>query len=68
MHPNAQDWPVRLHLRIDWSEMDVFGHVNNVMFMKYVQAARVHYWETCTSTRVRGSMLSQPVTLFTASR
>lgn len=35
-----------LTLRIDWSELDVFGHVNNVMFMKYVQAARLHYAES----------------------
>lgn len=39
------DFPVTLKLRIDWSELDLFGHVNNVMFMKYVQAARVNYWE-----------------------
>lgn len=32
-------------LRIDWSELDTFGHVNNVMFMKYVQAARLNYAE-----------------------
>lgn len=36
--------PVILDLRIDWSEMDLFGHVNNVSFFKYVQAARVNYW------------------------
>jgi len=40
------EFPVSLQLRIDWSELDLFGHVNNVMFMKYVQAARVNYWET----------------------
>lgn len=40
-----KDYPVRLDLRIDWAELDMFGHVNNVMFMKYVQASRVHYWE-----------------------
>ena len=38
-------FPVSLEIRIDWSELDLFGHVNNVMFMKYVQAARVNYWE-----------------------
>ena len=37
--------PVTLKLRIDWSELDYFGHVNNVSFFKYIQAARVHYWE-----------------------
>jgi len=39
-------FPVRLSLRIDWSEMDLFGHVNNVAFFKYLQASRVNYWET----------------------
>lgn len=39
------NFPLELKLRIDWSELDLFGHVNNVMFMKYVQAARVNYWE-----------------------
>jgi acyl-CoA thioester hydrolase len=40
-----EQFNVKLNLRIDWSEMDLFGHVNNVMFMKYVQASRVNYWE-----------------------
>lgn len=34
-----------LTLRIDWSELDYFGHVNNVSFFKYIQSARVHYWD-----------------------
>lgn len=39
------EYPVKLSLRLDWSEMDLFGHVNNVMFFKYIQASRVNYWE-----------------------
>ncbi|HCS21712.1 MAG TPA: acyl-CoA thioesterase [Bacteroidetes bacterium] len=38
-------FPVKLPLRIDWSELDYFGHVNNVSFFKYIQAARVNYWD-----------------------
>lgn len=38
-------FPITLELRIDWSETDYFGHVNNVSFFKYIQAARVNYWE-----------------------
>ena len=34
-----------LTLRIDWADMDLFGHVNNVAFFRYVQAARVAFWE-----------------------
>jgi acyl-CoA thioester hydrolase len=32
---------MELILRIDWSELDLFGHVNNVAFFKYMQAGRV---------------------------
>ncbi len=31
--------------KIDWSELDLFGHVNNVMFFKYMQAARLRFCE-----------------------
>jgi acyl-CoA thioester hydrolase len=46
------DFGVRLELRIDWSEMDLFGHVNNVSYFKYIQAARVNYWETIGLTQL----------------
>ncbi len=36
----------KLELRIDWSEIDLFGHVNNLAIMKYVQAARVSCLES----------------------
>jgi len=32
-----------ISLRVDWSELDVFGHVNNVAFNKYAQSARLNY-------------------------
>ena len=38
--------PVKLKWRLDWSEMDLFGHINNVSYFKYIQASRVNYWET----------------------
>ena len=34
-----------MELRIDWSEIDAFGHVNNLSILKYIQAARVNYLE-----------------------
>ena len=51
----TKDFVNELQLRIDWSEMDLFGHVNNVSFFKYVQAARVSYWE---HTQVLSQMAS----------
>jgi acyl-CoA thioester hydrolase len=44
MNSNHQ-FNIKLPLRLDWSEMDLFGHINNVMYFKYIQASRVNYWE-----------------------
>ena len=40
-----EHYPSKLELRIDWSELDLFGHVNNVAVLKYIQASRINYWE-----------------------
>lgn len=39
------DYSTSLELRIDWSEIDLFGHINNLAIMKYIQTARVNYLE-----------------------
>lgn len=39
------EFNTELEIRIDWADLDLFGHVNNVAFFKYVQAARVNYCE-----------------------
>ncbi|MBP2831390.1 acyl-CoA thioesterase [Aquimarina sp. U1-2] len=39
------NFKLSLKLRIDWSEMDTYMHVNNVNFMKYMQSARVQFWD-----------------------
>src|SRR3954462_12585710 len=36
---------IEFEIKLDWSEMDLFGHINNVAYFKYVQAARVNYLE-----------------------
>jgi acyl-CoA thioester hydrolase len=35
----------KLKLRIDWNDIDQFGHVNNVSIIRYVQSARIVYME-----------------------
>ncbi len=37
------DNPIRI--RLDWSELDLFDHINNVHYFKFIQAARVRLWE-----------------------
>jgi len=45
MEQETHHFPVNLNLRLDWSEMDSFGHINNVMFFKFIQASRMNFWE-----------------------
>ncbi|MGZ3884188.1 MAG: acyl-CoA thioesterase [Bacteroidia bacterium] len=47
-----EGYNTELVLRLDWSEMDLFGHINNVSFGKYVQASRVNYWEEIGFTKM----------------
>lgn len=36
----------QMTLMVDWGDIDALGHVNNLALMRYVQAARVHYFES----------------------
>lgn len=56
----------QLRLRLDWSEMDLFGHINNVAYAKYVQAARVHYWEVCGMSKIFDESKVGPILASTA--
>lgn len=42
---DANDFPLEIELRIDWSDLDVYEHVNNVNIIRYLQSARVNIWE-----------------------
>ena len=59
------DFPVKLQLRIDWSEMDLFGHVNNVSYFKYIQASRVNYWEISLLSKLFDEKKIGPILLST---
>lgn len=42
-------------IKIDWADLDLFGHVNNVAFFKYVQSARVNYCESIGLTSLNNN-------------
>jgi len=39
------DFKLSLEIRIDWSDLDMYEHVNNVSYMRYLQSGRVNFWE-----------------------
>jgi acyl-CoA thioester hydrolase len=55
------DFSIKLELRIDWSEIDLFGHVNNLAILKYVQAARVNYLETVGLMQLQSETKTGPI-------
>lgn len=38
-------YPVQIQLTIQWGDMDAFNHVNNVMYFRYFESARIAYFE-----------------------
>ncbi|MGD8699738.1 MAG: thioesterase family protein [Gemmatimonadales bacterium] len=40
-------YPVVVHIPVQWGEMDAYGHVNNTVFFRYFESARVKYLEDC---------------------
>ena len=39
------EYATSLELRIDWSDLDSFGHINNLAILRYAQSARLNYME-----------------------
>ena len=39
------DHPVALRLPVQWGDQDAFGHVNNVVHFRWMESARIHYFD-----------------------
>jgi acyl-CoA thioester hydrolase len=38
-------WPVTVELPVQWGDMDSFAHVNNVVYLRWFESARIAYFE-----------------------
>jgi acyl-CoA thioester hydrolase len=47
MHPRLADYPVTIRLPVLWGDMDAYGHVNNTVFFRFFESARMAYFERC---------------------
>lgn len=45
MNEHLKDFPVVIELPVAWGEMDAFGHVNNIIYFRYFESARIAYFE-----------------------
>ena len=40
-----KEYPVKTEQKVAWGDMDAFGHVNNVIYYRYMESARIDYFE-----------------------
>lgn len=38
-------WPLVLEVRVAWGDMDAYRHVNNTMYLRWFESARISYFE-----------------------
>jgi acyl-CoA thioester hydrolase len=46
-HELLDGYPVVVRVPVQWGDMDAYGHVNNTVFFRYFESARVEYLERC---------------------
>src|SRR5687768_7257437 len=42
-HELLAGFPIVVEIPIAWGDMDAFGHVNNIMFFRYFETARIEF-------------------------
>lgn len=43
--PTETPWPVQLQVPVFWGDMDAFQHVNNSVYLRWFESARIAYFE-----------------------
>ena len=63
-----RDWPVTVRLPVVWGEMDAFGHVNNVVYFRYFESARIACFERVGYTSLMSNDGLGPILAHTECR
>jgi acyl-CoA thioester hydrolase len=45
MKRDLADYPVVVEIPVAWGEMDAFGHLNHAVYFRYMETARILYFE-----------------------
>jgi acyl-CoA thioester hydrolase len=43
--PALGRWPVTVEIPVAWGDMDAFGHVNNAVYLRWFETARIAWFE-----------------------
>ena len=50
--------PVQVELPVQWGEMDSFQHVNNIVYFRYFESARIEYFKQASVIASEGQVAS----------
>ncbi len=61
--PIRKDFRFWWSVTVRWGDMDAMGHVNNIIYLQYLESARIGYFETLAGWdgRTEGGMRQGPV-------
>ena len=64
----VEGYPVVIEIPVQWGEMDAFQHVNNVVYFRYFENARIAYFEKLDVIEFMKSMWIGPILAATSCR
>ena len=67
-HPELSAFPVVVELDVAWGDMDAFAHVNNVVYFRYFENARIAYLDRVGWMRSREETGLGPIVASTSAR
>jgi len=63
-----KDYPVTVEVPVVWGEMDAFSHVNNVVYFRYFETARIAYFYEIDFMKVMEDTAVGPILASTQCR
>ncbi len=62
------DHPTVIEIQVAWGEMDAFGHVNNTVYLRYFESARIAYFEALEMMETMAATGMGPILAETSCR
>ncbi|HZL91215.1 MAG TPA: thioesterase family protein [Pirellulaceae bacterium] len=59
--PQLADFPAIITLPVQWGDQDAFGHVNNVVYFRWCESARIAYFELSGMHALLGQQQLGPI-------
>lgn len=68
MEELLRDYPIALEIPVAWGEMDAFQHLNNVVYFRYFESARIAYFRAIDMLAVMQTTGIGPILAETSCR